>query len=306
MTKTKVSKRKYAIYDVFTHEALSGNPLAVVFDSDGLSDDDMQNIAAEFNLSETVFISDAENKAHTAKLRIFMPRGELPFAGHPTVGATVAICEAQNTDVSRILMLEENVGVIRSAYSKKQVGYGEFDLPKLPAREVPMLEKDMVAAALGIATEDIGFENHLISQFSAGVPYLCVPVKNLAVMERLVFNESRWLSYFPSLTPLEVHCPYVYCRETVNHDASLHARMFAPHHGIAEDPATGSAAAALSGALFYFDNPLDGAHEYLIEQGVEMGRASFIRLEIECQNGIMNSARIGGHAVKVAEGTLLI
>lgn len=306
MTKNSRPQRNYAIYDVFTKEALSGNPLAVVFDSAGLSDAMMQKIAAEFNLSETVFIGDAEHKAHTAKLRIFMPRGELPFAGHPTVGATVAICEAQNTDVSRILMLEENVGVIRSAYSQKDVGYGEFDLPKLPAREMPMLEKDMVAAALGIAESDIGFENHLISQYNAGVSYVCVPLKNLNVMERLVFNQARWLSYFPALTPLEVNCPYVYCRETVNHDASLHARLFAPHHGIVEDPATGSAVAALAGALFHFDGAVDGAHEYLIEQGIEMGRPSFIRLEIDCFNGVMNSARIGGHAVKIAEGKLVL
>lgn len=306
MTRNNAIKRHYAIYDVFTHEVLSGNPLAVVFDSEGLSQSAMQAIAAEFNLSETVFIGKAENKAHTAKLKIFMPRGELPFAGHPTVGATVAICEAQNTDVSRILMLEENVGVIRSAYSKKDVGYGEFDLPQLPAREVPALEKEMVAAALSISENDIGFENHLISQFNAGVPYLCVPVKNLSVMERLVFDETRWLSYFPALRPLQVLCPYVYCRETINHDASLHTRLFAPHHGIPEDPATGSAAAALAGALFYFDGPGDGAHDYLIEQGIEMGRPSFIRLEVDCHNGVMNSARIGGHAIKIAEGTLLV
>lgn len=299
-----MTERNYAIYDVFTDTPLTGNPLAVVFDGDGLSTGQMQNIAAEFNLSETVFIQRAEDANHTAKLRIFMPRGELPFAGHPTVGSTVAICERDGTTMSRLLMLEENVGVVRCGFNADEASFGEFDLPVLPMQEVLDLEKAQIASAFGLIESEIGFENHTVTRFNAGVPYICVPVHGLEQAAKAKFNEAMWLSYFPDTAPIDVLCCYLYCRETVFQEASIHARMFAPHHGIAEDPATGSAAAALSGALTLFDGLVDGPTEYKIEQGVEMGRPSSIRLELDARDGEIQTARIGGNAVKVAQGVL--
>jgi trans-2,3-dihydro-3-hydroxyanthranilate isomerase len=129
-------QRRYAIYDVFTDRILAGNPLAVVFDGDGLSDQAMQAIAGEFNLSETVFVRRTENPTHTARLRIFTPVHELPFAGHPTVGAAIAIAEIANEDLGRPLdivsMLEENVGPVRCAVklSARGASFVEFDLPR--------------------------------------------------------------------------------------------------------------------------------------------------------------------------------
>lgn len=299
------SKRAYAVYDVFTDMAYAGNPLAVVFETAGLDTEAMQKIAAEFNLSETVFVLPAEEDDSTARLRIFMPRGELPFAGHPTIGGTIAICERDGMDGTTELILEEEVGKIHCLYKPGVIGHAQFELPVLPKPEPTMMSVDAAAAALGIDVSDIGFDNHFLSQWNAGKAYLCVPVKDAEVLKRVVFNEALWLSNFPGEDPLIVDCPYIYCRQAENDKFSIQARMFGPHHGIPEDPATGSAAASLCGALNMFDNFADDCGQYSIKQGVEMGRPSQIEVEIDCQNGAISAARIGGHAVKVAEGFLL-
>ena len=298
-------KRAYAVYDVFTDAAYAGNPLAVVFDTAGLDTDAMQKVAAEFNLSETVFVLPARKEHSTARLRIFMPRGELPFAGHPTVGGTVAICERMKANGPLDLVLEEEVGHLKCRYEPGSVGYAQFDLPVLPKREEPMMSVDAAAAALGIEVSDIGFDTHVLTQWNVGKAYLCVPVKDVNVLERLAFDETLWLSNFPGVDPLVVDCPYIYCRKMEQDKSCIQARMFAPHHGIPEDPATGSAAASLCGALKMFVNLTDGSAKYVIEQGVEMGRPSRIGVEILCQNGAITNAKIGGHAVKVAEGFLV-
>lgn len=302
-----VTCRPYAIYDVFTTEALSGNPLAVVFDSTGLSGDQMQAIAREFNLSETVFVLEAQNALHDAALRIFMPGGELPFAGHPTVGAAVAIAEREGRLESgaALVALEEAIGLVRAAVRRDDAGiFAEFDLPKLPEHLPGPVTREAAAAALGIDVHEIGFENHMISAWTAGVPYVCIPVRNLDVAERARLDDARWLAALGDPAPRAAPCPYVYCRETVHHDSSFHARMFAGIHGIVEDPATGSAAAAFAGAVVHFDEPSIGLHRLIVEQGIEMGRPSRIELEIEVEHATLMSARIGGHAVKVAEGKL--
>jgi trans-2,3-dihydro-3-hydroxyanthranilate isomerase len=299
--------RDYAIYDVFTKKALSGNPLAVVFESDGLDDKTMLAITREFNLSETVFVGPASNPAHSASLRIFMPGGELPFAGHPTVGAAIAIAERDaNTLDTKLMVLEEKIGPVRTMVRMgKGAPFAEFDLPRLPEQQDTPLDAAAAAIALGISPEQIGFENHRISCWSVGMPFVCIPVRNLGIAQQARFDMAAWLANFEEAEPLDVLCPYVYCRETVGHENAFHVRMFAPHHGIPEDPATGSAAAAFAGAIAHFDGLTNGPVALIIEQGVEMGRPSEIRLELEGRGGAIEVARIGGHAVKVAEGVLL-
>lgn len=297
--------RAYAIYDVFTDRVLAGNGLAVVFEAEGLDTEAMQAIAREFNLSETVFVLPPEEPAQSARLRIFMPGGELPFAGHPTVGAAVAISERNGRaeTLDQLLVLGENIGNIRAAVRREEgIGYAEFDLARLPEALPVELEKEEVAPALGLDAVDIGFENHVISGWSAGNPVICVPVRGLEQAARIKFDMAAWLDLFGGEGARE--CPFVYCRETVNHDASFHARMFAPHHGIPEDPATGSAVAAFAGAVHQFDGLAEGPTEVIVEQGIEMGRPSRIRLEIDGKNGDIHAARIGGMAVKIAEGQL--
>jgi trans-2,3-dihydro-3-hydroxyanthranilate isomerase len=296
--------RDYAIYDVFTRDKLAGNPLAVVFDSQGLSDKRMQAIAGEFNLSETVFVLPPHNPAHTASLRIFTPGKELPFAGHPTVGAAIALAERQHgaADIDLVSVLEEKVGPVRCAVRLgKEASFAEFDLPRISERMNVALDAQVVADTLCISAADIGFENHRLSAWNAGVAYVMVPVRDLSVAAAIRFDPQRWSSSGLGTTSL-----YVYCRGGVDHRAAFHARMFAPDLGIAEDPATGSAVAAMSGAIRHFDALAPGHHALTIEQGVEMGRPSLIHLHIESGREGIDRARIGGQAVRIAEGRILL
>ncbi|WEX86478.1 PhzF family phenazine biosynthesis protein [Sinorhizobium garamanticum] len=301
--------RRYVIYDVFTEKRLEGNPLAVVFDGDGLSDGAMQAIAQEFNLSETVFVQRPGSAAHSARLKIFTPVHELPFAGHPTVGAAVALAEANHGDYGKPLdlmqVLEERVGPVRSAVRLKpgEATFAEFDLPRKPIRLDARFDKHAIADALSLKATQIGFENHVISFWSAGVPFVMVPLHDVGAVAAVEFDAQRWEQLAP-MAEGRLAGAYLYCRGGVNHMARFHARMFKPE--MREDPATGSAVAALAGAINLFDELVDGHHPILIEQGVEMGRPSFIHLHLDIAGRKIATARIGGHAVKVADGELAI
>jgi len=301
--------RHYSIYDVFTDTKLAGNPLAVVFDGDGLDTDAMQAITREFNLSETVFVQKPNNPAHSATLRIFTPAHELPFAGHPTVGTAIALAERAHGigdgSFDLVSVLEEKVGPVRCAVKLRpgEAGFAEFDLPQKSARTELPLDRQALSDALGLKISDIGFENHVPSVWSAGVPFLMLPLHNLAAAEQIDFDGQLWEKCVPVIGG-RLASAYVYCRGGKHHAARFHARMFSPTMGIYEDPATGAAAAALSGAIHHFDGLPDGHHPILIEQGVEMGRPSFIHLHIDVQDGDILRARIGGQAVRVATGML--
>jgi trans-2,3-dihydro-3-hydroxyanthranilate isomerase len=296
--------RQYAVYDVFTSVPLAGNQLAVVFDCGGLDTARMQAIAREFNLSETVFILPPENPKHEARVRIFVPNRELPFAGHPTIGAAVAIAELRKGNAGHALVLEELVGDISCrAETGGGAGRAEFDLPRLPERIDYALAPDRIAAALGMAPQDIGFGGHRVCAWTAGVPYVTVPVNRIEAVRHAAVNAEAWLDMIrlPGNIPA---APYVYCRGGDNPGIHFHTRMFAPWDGIAEDPATGSAAAALARALMEFEKPAGGKSSYVIEQGVEMGRPSFIELTMTFLAGALERVSIGGQAVKIAEGRL--
>jgi trans-2,3-dihydro-3-hydroxyanthranilate isomerase len=300
----RMTGRNYAIYDVFTGAALAGNQLGVVFDCEGLDTPRMQAIAREFNLSETVFILPPDNPAHEARVRIFLPVRELPFAGHPTVGAAVALAEKMYGKGKQAFLLEEKVGDIAC---RTEIGDGagraEFDLPKLPQPVEMELAPEKMAAALGIDPGEIGFDRHVISSWSAGVPYVTVPVKHINAVRRAAVNAEKWLNLIklPGDIPA---APYIYCRGGDFPGSNFHTRMFAPWDGIAEDPATGSAAAAFSGALAAFEGLGEGASAFRLEQGVEMGRPSFIDMTLTLAGGALSKVSIGGQAVKVAEGRL--
>jgi trans-2,3-dihydro-3-hydroxyanthranilate isomerase len=298
--------RRYMVYDVFTSAPLAGNQLAVVFDANGLGTAQMQAIAREFNLSETVFILRPENPKHAARVRIFVPNRELPFAGHPTVGSAMAIAELRWGKGERAFVLEEQVGDISCrAEIGGKAGRAEFDLPRLPARIDYELAPDRIAAALGLAAEDIGFGGHLVSAWTAGVPYVTVPVNRIEAVRHAAINADMWLDLvrLPGNIPA---APYIYCAGGDNALSDFHTRMFAPWDGIAEDPATGSAAAALAGTITEFEKLLDGKTRIVIEQGVEIGRPSFIELDLTATAGVLERVSIGGQAVKVAEGRLFV
>ena len=300
-------KRRFVTLDVFTTRRHAGNPLAVVLQSEGLDTDAMQAIAREFNLSETVFVAPPEKPEHRASVRIFTPGGELPFAGHPTVGTAVALAERAHGATTRDLVsvLEENVGPVRCAVRLREgeASFAEFDLPRKSQPAIMPLDKLGIADALSLKVTEIGFENHVPSVWSAGVPFLLIPVHDVGATQRVEFDPQLWEKIVPFVDGA-LASAYVYCRGGVNHVAKFHARMFASGMGIVEDPATGAAAAALSGAIHHFDRLTDGHHPIMIEQGVEMDRPSFIHLHIDVDGGTISNARIGGQAVRLASGTL--
>ncbi|MCV3208941.1 PhzF family phenazine biosynthesis protein [Mesorhizobium sp. YC-39] len=299
--------RNYLLYDVFTTDRLAGNPLAVVLDSKGLDTAAMQAIAREFNLSETVFVLPPDNPKHRNRIRIFTPDYEMPFAGHPTVGSAIALVEQAGEGGAGIFVLEENIGPVRCAVSKRNgATFAEFDLAKLPEPLKLAADPEAIGAALGLGPHEIGFENHRVSFWSAGVPYVTIPVADLEAAARIRLDNQAWSELAPRKSEWAFASPYVYCRETVNHESAFHVRMIVPGNPSYEDPATGSAAAAFAGAIMHFDRPTDGVSQLWIEQGLEMGRPSRIRLELNVEGGKLAAARIGGHAVKVAEGRLFV
>jgi trans-2,3-dihydro-3-hydroxyanthranilate isomerase len=299
--------RRYAVLDVFTDKPLAGNALAVVLDAAGLDDAAMQAVATEFNLSETVFVFPPYNPLHAARVRIFTPAAELPFAGHPTVGTAVLLArdKAGPSTAGRpemVLVLEEKIGPVRCGVSVTgaRSGHAVFDVPRKPEPVAFRVDREAIATAVGLAPAEIGFENHEPSAFTAGVPYAFVPVRDLQAIARARVKPAAWGAAFPP----SADAAYLYCRETEAMGHHFHARMFAPGIGIVEDPATGSAVAALPGVIRRFDQPPAGSHRYVIEQGYEMHRPSLIKLEIDMDGGEVAAARIGGDAVIVAEGTL--
>lgn len=301
--------RSYSIYDVFTDTRLAGNPLAVVFDGDGLSDAEMLSITREMNLSETVFVCRSPNPTHSASLRIFTPGRELPFAGHPTVGTAIALAErshaSQGGDLDLVCVLDERVGPVRCAVRlrQQQASFAEFDLPRKSQQAALPLDKAGIAQALGLQPSELGFENHVASLWSAGVPFVMIPVHDIGTVGRVEFDPQSWERTAPFVEGA-LASAFIYCRGAVNHNAKFHTRMFAAGMGIVEDPATGSAVAALSGAIHHFDRLPEGHHSMIIEQGVEMGRPSLIHLHIDIEGGEISNARIGGQAVRIASGTL--
>ena len=299
--------RRFNTLDVFTNLPLAGNPLAVVRDCADLDDAAMQKIAREFNLSETVFLMPPRDPVNTARARIFTPTRELPFAGHPTIGAAVLIglSEAQGLMRSQdiLVALEEEVGVISCTvgFDRQGIARASFTLPKLPAPAGQAGQSLFIAQALGLEESDIGFGNHVPTIFSAGNPFCFVPVGTHAAIARARPAPSAWNAAFGHM---ERGACYLYTRDCVSPAHHFHARMFAPGLGIAEDPATGSAVAAFAGVLMAQDKLTDGAHMLVIEQGYEMGRPSLITLGLDVVEGKLMEASIGGSAVLVQEGSL--
>jgi trans-2,3-dihydro-3-hydroxyanthranilate isomerase len=292
-------RRRFATLDVFTDRRFAGNPLAVVLDPEGLDAAAMQAIAREFNLSETVFVLPPADSRHRAHLRIFMPASELPFAGHPTVGTAVLLGALDAAAAGSDIVLEEGIGPVRCRTEPAGVGCGfaSFELPRLAQEVGAAAESRMIATALGLDPDDIGFDGYVPGRWSAGNEFTFVPVRGRDAIERSQPNMAQWEEAFSTGTGA-----FVFCRETVAAENAFHARMFAPRLGIPEDPATGSAVAALAGMIA--GRLGDGDHELGVEQGYQMGRPSLMRLTVTVRAGKCVAGSLGGHAVMVSEGTI--
>lgn len=290
-------RRRFATLDVFTDRPFAGNPLAVVLDAEQLDGAAMQGIAREFSHPETVFVSTPADPGHRARLRIFTPARELPFAGHPTVGTAVLLAVRDGTAVGAEIVLEEGIGPVRCVIERRagSAGAARFAIPQMPAEAGPVPDDATIAAALSLAPAEIGELRP--ARWSAGNPFTFVPVIARSAVARCRPDPAKFDAAFGA-----GGAAYVFCRETVEPGHAFHARMFAPSHGIPEDPATGSAAAAFAGMIAA--RLSDGTHAIVIEQGYEMGRPSLIRLIAVVAAGRLVSASIGGEAVIVTEGTI--
>lgn len=294
---------RFVTLDVFTQTRLAGNPLAVVIDADGLEQSKMQAVAREFNLPETVFVLQPGNQEHRARLRIFTPTTELPFAGHPTIGTAVLLGCMTGAGNIREFVLEESIGLVRCQVTSHDHGggYARFAIPRLPIEAGAAPSRKMLAEALGLVEGDIGFDGIQPSCWSAGVPFAYVPVSSLEAIRRARLQMKDMEAAFGDTSPAAV---YLFCAETSHEDNDFHARMFAPRMGIPEDPATGAAVAAFAGLIAATRRLADGVHAFRVEQGYEMGRPSLIELGLECSDGALVSVTIGGHAVVMSEGTI--
>jgi trans-2,3-dihydro-3-hydroxyanthranilate isomerase len=293
--------RRFVTLDVFTDTRFTGNPLAVVLDGAGLDAVSMQTIAREFNLSETVFVLPPDDPSARARVRIFTPANELPFAGHPTIGTAVLLGRIDGGG-ERDCVLEETIGPVpcRVRATGPDSGRAAFDLPRRPVNEGNGPSPGAIASALGLAPADIGLDAWPIERWSAGNPFTFVPIRGLDAMRRCVVDRTR---FDEALRDGGRPAAFLFCRETQDAGSAFHARMFAPAFGIPEDPATGSAVAAFAGYLAEHGNYPEGEHVVRIEQGHEMGRPSLIELTITIAGGKLSRASIAGDAVVVMEGT---
>ena len=290
---------RYLTCDVFTDRRFGGNQLAVLPDAAGLDTAAMQRLAAEFNYSETTFVLPPDDPANLARVRIFTPKAEMPFAGHPTVGTALALAWLGRTPADGRFVFEEQAGLVPIAVRTAGTGAleAEFAAPGR-AEHGPPVAPAAVAAALGLGGEDLVVEGGLPCAASCGAPFLLVELASRAALERAAFRGDVGL---PAVAAEGV---FLFTRDGADNEVDLRARMFAPAHGIPEDPATGSAAAALAGFLGSRRGLAAGWHAWRIAQGVEMGRPSLILARARRDRDGVAEVRIAGTAVPVAEGTI--
>ena len=300
---------RYMTLDVFTPRAFGGNPLAVFPRADGLSTERMQLIAREMNLSETAFVFFRENDQQTFRLRIFTPTMELPFAGHPTIGAAWVLVSKEELPVAGEkleIIFGEGVGnvPVTIALAGKKPLKATLTAAQLPEFGPAPPPPDAIAAMLSLETGDLlDDDGHHPQAVSCGVPFLIVPLRNREAMTRATINMQLWRE-----TLAEYWEPSVYL---ISFDpqysrSDVRARMFAPAHGVVEDPATGGAAAALAGYLGSRHEQTTGSISWHIEQGLDMGRPSFLDIDVDKHNGAMTAVRVSGMAVMIGEGTMQV
>ncbi len=294
---TDLSRRlAFVQYDVFTTRPLEGNPLAVFLDGRGLSDDEMQAIAREMNLSETTFIfptDSATENTRGVRVRIFTVQEELPFAGHPTLGTAFAL--RGKSGVSEV-KLDLNVGPIPIRFEEVpgEPAFGEMTQAEPTFGQVH--DRKKIAQISGIPVEDIDTELP-IQTVSTGVPFTILPVRGLEAIRRLKIDQQRALEYLSATAGKFFFCV---TRETVEPAARLHTRMLF-YNG--EDPATGSAAGCAA-AWMVEHNVAQPDERVLIEQGMEMKRPSRIFVRASQRNGRVVNVRVGGNVVEVLRGEL--
>ncbi len=323
---------RYVTADVFTDRQFGGNPLAVVLDAGGMTDEEMLAVTREFNYSETTFVLPPE-RGGAARVRIFTPAAEIPFAGHPTVGtAHVLFAVGALRTVARetTVVLEEGVGDVRVRVDLGEGGsaelgglepaFAELSVARLP-EEHPAPAPALLAAALGIGEDELLGGAYAPSIGSCGLPFTIVPVKDRAAVARAHVRAEAWKAAFPvansgrdphdGAREFESEGVLVFALDApegadgfAGGSQAVHARVFVPDLAVPEDPATGSACAALGGYLAS-RAPGGGTLAWCVAQGVEMGRPSRLEVRVDKDDGgRVTAVRVGGNSVVVCEGTI--
>ena len=294
----------FVTVDVFTDRKFGGNQLAVVPDAAALSDAQMQAIAAEFNLAETTFVLPPQNPSHTAEVRIFTPRAELPFAGHPNIGTAFALAkesEREGRAVSDPMIFEEKAGLVRLSLTKEGTSVvGARLAPPQSLVRGDDIEAAIIAAACSLAPTDIETANHRPCIASCGIPLAFVELK---IRAALAAAQPRTDVFTADLPADRITGVLLYVKEQSS-GFDLQVRMFAPLYGIPEDPATGSGNVALAGLLASLRPEPNLNLRLRIAQGVDMGRPSLLEASAEKKNGKVTALSIGGRCVPMMRGVL--
>jgi trans-2,3-dihydro-3-hydroxyanthranilate isomerase len=304
-------KRRYVTADVFTDQMFGGNPLAVVLDAAGLSAAQMQAVAMEFNYSETTFVLPPDDAAHTAKVRIFTPRSEVPFAGHPNVGTAFVLARQSqfaSAAADGIFLFEEAAGLVPMKLLREHgltVG-AELRAPEGLSRK-SVVSREIAAACLSLDPADVAMHVHAPQIVSVGLPFLVVELGSREALRRSKPDMTRHAELLP-LDGADAIFAYWRARDELAaaDETVLHARMFAPLDGIIEDPATGSACAATIALLSSLRVDSHAELAWRIHQGVDMGRPSLLLGRTTARNATVIGTHIGGRCVPVLEGTLAL
>lgn len=297
-------QRRYITVDVFTDRAFGGNPLAVVLDAQGLTTEEMQAIAVEFNYSETTFALPPREGSHDAHVRIFTPVRELPFAGHPNVGTAFVVARQAARPPARFVF-EEAAGLVPVdilTEDGKVVG-AELTAPQ-PLKRLTQVAAAEAAGLISLTAGDIASGRHSPQIVSVGTPFLVAEIHSRDALRRAKPDAAAFARIFPCDGAFAI---YFYTRDVAPAEApcELQARMFFPGaSGLIEDPATGSATVAAAALLADIDPTQDGELRLAIGQGFDMGRPSLLLTRVVKQAGKIVSAHVGGSCVQMMQGTL--
>ena len=292
---------RYAIVDVFAEAPLQGNPAAIVCDADALDGARLQAIAREFNLSETAFILKPQDASHTAHVRIFTPADEVPFAGHPNIGAAFALASDRPLK-GNDLVFEEKAGLVPLRLDRigdTVVGASLTAPQSLSTREAPSAAA--TAAALSLDESEIMISTHPPINATVGLEFMFVEIRDVAAL-------ARARAHLPAFDLIRashrVESVHLYVKWPSDDGVRIQARNLSPYDGIGEDPATGSATASLTALLAQLDHRPDCNFHLEARQGIEMGRPSLLHGYAEMRRGKVAPPRISGRCVATMQGVL--
>jgi trans-2,3-dihydro-3-hydroxyanthranilate isomerase len=298
-------KLDFVTVDVFTDRRFGGNPLAVIPDARGLSTEQMQAIAAEFNLAETTFVLPPQDPAHTAHVRIFTPKAELPFAGHPNVGTAFVLARAGESHGRKLtgdrLVFEEKAGLVPLDLTREE---GVVVAARLAAPQKLALgdeiSPEIVAEICGLDAGEIETRTHRPAIASCGNNFVFAEVASRAALAKATVRTDRLAQHLPMSRAVGLHL-YTHVKE---HGVEIQSRMFAPLFGVPEDPATGSSNVVLIGLLAHYRPDADLTLSKTMGQGFDMGRPSILEGMAEKKAGRVVDTYIGGRCVPMLKGTI--